>query len=318
MIFNQIFEMVNVGIVILDKNLNVYEWNRWMEIHSNISKKKIVGSPLFDHYPFLNNKWFLRSCKSVFAFGNFSFFSQKLHQYCFPFKPINTMNCKFKFMQQNCTLGPLRDEKHQITHLYIMVQDVTEVAAYECTLVELNSRDGLTGVYNRKFFESRLREEFERFKRYQTNYSLIMQDIDFFKGVNDTFGHLAGDHVLKAFASVIISRIRGADIIARYGGEEFCCLLPETPISSAQTLAEHIRKKIEDMVFEYEGLEIKITVSQGIAESDATMTSPDHILKLADEALYEAKRTGRNKIVTHTASRLKETRAAEAASPKEA
>ncbi|MBU0991192.1 MAG: GGDEF domain-containing protein [Proteobacteria bacterium] len=299
MIFHQIFEMVNVGIVILDKDMKVYQWNRWMEIHSGISGKKIIGNALFDHYPALNNKWFLRSCKSVFAFGNFSFFSQKLHQYCFPFKPVNTLNCKFKFMQQNCTLGPLRDENNAISYLYIMVQDVTEVAAYENKLVEMNSRDGLTGVYNRKFFETRLREEFERYKRYNTNFSLVMQDIDFFKKVNDNFGHLAGDYILKSFASTIISRIRGADIIARYGGEEFCCLLPETSIQSAQTLAEHIRKKIEGMAFDYEGIKIQITVSQGVAEPNTRMSTPDNILKLADSALYEAKKTGRNKVVTH-------------------
>ena len=298
MIFNQIFDMVNVGIVILDRDLCVYKWNRWMEIHSGISSKKIVGHPILDHFPKLNNKWFLRSCKSVLAFGNFSFFSQKLHQYCFPFKPVNTMNCKFQFMQQNCTLGPLRDENNAIQYLYIMVQDVTEVAAYEHKLVEMNSRDGLTGVYNRKFFENRLKEEFERYKRYQTNFSLIMQDIDFFKKINDNYGHLAGDHILIAFSSAIVSRIRGADIMARYGGEEFCCLLPETSIDSAHTLAEHIRKKIQDMVFDYEGKEIKLTVSQGVAEPNQAMSSPDNLLKLADDALYEAKNSGRNKVVT--------------------
>lgn len=304
MIFNQIFEMVNVGIVILDKDLKVYKWNRWMEIHSNIKPDSIIGDSIFKHFPKLENKWFLRSCKSVLAFGNFSFFSQKLHQYCFPFKPVNTINSNFKYMQQNCTLGPLRDDKNKITYLYIMVQDVTEIAAYENRLVEMNSRDGLTGVYNRKFFQSRLKEEFERYKRYNTPFSLIMQDIDFFKKVNDNYGHLAGDYVLKKFAATIISRIRGADIIARYGGEEFCCLLPETPLESAHTLADHIRKKIEEMVFEFEGIQMKITVSQGVAELHKKMDSPDQLVKLADNALYEAKKAGRNKVIVMNYSQI--------------
>ena len=265
MIFNQIFDMVQVGIVILDKDLKVYKWNRWMENHSGIKPCEIIGQSIFKYYPNLENKWFLRSCKSVFAFGNFSFFSQKLHHYIFPFKPVNSINLNFKHMQQGCTMGPLRDENNKIQYIYIMVHDVTEVVAYENKLVEMNSKDGLTGVYNRKFFQTRLREEFERFKRYNTPFSLIMQDIDFFKKVNDTYGHLAGDYVLKKFASTIISRIRGADIIARYGGEEFCCLLPETALESASTLAEHIRKKIEEMTFEFEGALMQITVSQGVA-----------------------------------------------------
>lgn len=297
MIFHQIFDMVNVGIVIIDKDLNVYKWNRWMEIHSGIKADDIIGDSILKRYPNLDNKWFLRSCKSVLAFGNFSFFSQKLHEYCFPFKPINTVNNMFKHMQQNCTMGPLRDKNNKIEYLYIMVQDVTEIAAYENRLVEMSSRDGLTGVYNRKFFQSKLREEFERYKRYKTPFSLIMQDIDFFKNVNDTYGHLAGDFVLKKFASTILSRIRGADIIARYGGEEFCCLLPETSIESAYTLAEHIRTKIEEMTFTYEEASMQITVSQGVATLHEKMESADQMLKLTDDALYEAKKTGRNKVV---------------------
>ncbi len=129
MIFAQMFNMVNAGIVIIDKSFTVQEWNRWMEMHSMITSEKIIGSSIFDFFPKLENQWFKRNCKSIFAFGNFYFFSQKLHQYLFPFKPNLISGLDLKYMQQNCTLGPLRDENNKISHIYILVQDVTELVA---------------------------------------------------------------------------------------------------------------------------------------------------------------------------------------------
>ncbi len=129
MIFAQMFNMVNAGIVIIDKDFKVQEWNRWMEMHSMISSEKIIGSSIFDFFPELEKPLFKRNCKSIFTFGNFYFFSQKLHQYLFPFKPNLMSGLNLKNMQQNCTLGPLRDENNNISHIYILVQDVTELVA---------------------------------------------------------------------------------------------------------------------------------------------------------------------------------------------
>jgi len=297
MIFAQIFDMVNVGIVILDKELKVYKWNRWMEIHSKISAQEIIGVTIFDFFPEMKNPRFLRNVKSVLTFGNFAFFSQKLHKYIFPFKASNSQGTNFIHMRQSCTMGPLRDENNRIQYVYIMVQDVTDVAAYEQKLIEMSIKDGLTGVYNRRFLESRLAEEFERHKRYLRPLSIIMQDIDFFKGINDTYSHPCGDYILKTFASLIGSTIRKVDIFARYGGEEFCCVLPETGLESATKLAEHLRRKVEDEIFRFNETEIKITVSQGVAELKKETVSAEELLRRADDALYEAKETGRNKVV---------------------
>lgn len=95
-------------------------------------------------------------------------------------------------------MGPLRDDNNVIRYAYIMVQDVTDIAAYEQKLLEMSIRDGLTGVYNRRYFETRLEEEFERHKRYTRPFSIIMQDIDHFKKVNDTYGHPCGDYIFKS------------------------------------------------------------------------------------------------------------------------
>ncbi len=133
-IFEQIFEMIDVGLVILDRQLTVQGWNRWMELRSGISADQINGTSIFEHYPGLENPKFLRGCKSVFKLGNFAFFSQKLHRYLFPFKPLSSYGMGFKHMQQNCTIGPIRDKDNNIERIFISVQDVTEIVSYELSL----------------------------------------------------------------------------------------------------------------------------------------------------------------------------------------
>jgi len=297
MIFNQIFDAINMGLVILDRDLKVQKWNRWMEVHSGITEEKITGVSIFETFPDLNNPKFHRSCKSVFAFGNFCFFSQKLHHYLFPFKSTSYFESIFEYMQQNCVMGPLRDENNFIQHLFIYIQDVTEVAVYEHKLVELNLKDGLTGIFNRRYFEVKLREEFGRCKRYGGELSLVMFDIDFFKKVNDEYGHQCGDFVLKSVSSRISSVIRNVDYLFRYGGEEFCCMLPETEFDGALQAAERFRKVIMEMENNFDKSIVKITISLGVAGLNDDIGSAEMFIKKADEALYRAKREGRNRVM---------------------
>jgi len=296
--FSQILETVNIGLVILDKDLRVRYWNRWMESHSGISEDKIIGTPIFDFFPSLNTPKFLRSCKSVLAFGNFSFFSQKLHHFLFPFKPDTSFESRFTHMQQSCTMGPMRGENNAITSIYLTIQDMTELATYEHRLLEMNMMDGLTGIYNRRFLEKRLIEEFDRHNRYARKFSIIMFDIDFFKKVNDTYGHQCGDFILKSVSAKIASIIRKSDSLARYGGEEFCCLLPETNINSATKLAERFRIAVEGLHNIFQDTSVSITISLGVAEMWVEHGSAEMLLKKADEALYAAKRSGRNRVVS--------------------
>jgi diguanylate cyclase len=298
MIFFQVFDMVDIGLVILDKDLRVHHWNRWMQLHSGIPMDKIVGALLFDTFPHLKRPRFLRSCKTVLTFGNFCFFSQKLHHYLFPFKPISSFDSEFKFMQQSCTMGPLRDEKGAIEFIFISVHDVTEAVNFEQKLLEMNMRDSLTGIKNRRCLEMHLKEEIERHKRYGHPLSLIIFDIDFFKHINDAYGHQCGDHILKAIADSIEKSIRSEDIFARYGGEEFCCLLPETSLDAAIVLAERFRKKISKKIYRYQGNQIKVTISLGVSTLGPSTSTTDLLLKKADEGLYKAKNTGRNRVVT--------------------
>lgn len=295
-VFSQVFDMVDIGLVILDHDLRVCHWNRWMQLHSSIMPDQIIGTLIYDVFPNLKRPRFLNSCKTVFAFGNFCFFSQKLHHYLFPFKPISSFDSNLKNMQQSCTMGPLRNENGDVDYLFIAVHDMTETVNFEQKLMALNMIDALTGVNNRRSFETHLREEIDRHIRYDHPLSLIMLDVDHFKQVNDTYGHQCGDYVLQVIATLISSTTRGGDILARYGGEEFCCLLPETTLSAATILAERFRKTIADHLFEYQGRCIRVTISLGVSAMSPEAATSDRLLKKADDGLYTAKNRGRNQI----------------------
>lgn len=294
--YKQISDMVNMGLVVLDEDLNVRFWNRWMAAHSGIEADKITGQPLFSFFPNLDNPTFLRNFRTVFAFGNFAFFSQKLHKHLFPFRPTFGHQAHFKYMQQSCTMGPIRDDAGAIQHIFVSVNDVTEVVNYEQQLVEMNRKDPLTGVYNRRFFGQKLQEEFSRGRRHNRPLSLMMIDIDHFKQINDSHGHQVGDEALKAFVERLTKRIRKTDILARYGGEEFVCLLPETDGSSALILANDLCRIVAEERWLCRDVELHITASIGIAERHIEMTDHEALLKKADEALYKAK-SSRNQAI---------------------
>jgi two-component system, cell cycle response regulator len=169
-------------------------------------------------------------------------------------------------------------------------------AAYHDEIYRLTTVDGLTQIYNRRYFEETLERELARCNRYSRALSLVLIDIDHFKNVNDSFGHLAGDHILKSLASTIKTRIRREDILSRYGGEEFSLLLPEVDLPGAATLAEKTRKVIEKHKFEFDRQHIPVTVSLGVATIDGTQSDAQDLIRAADTKLYEAKSAGRNRV----------------------
>lgn len=162
---------------------------------------------------------------------------------------------------------------------------------------ELRLRDNLTGIYNREALSSKAEEEWKRANILNTALSLIVFDIDHFKDVNDTFGHDAGDYVLKEMSRIIQDRaIRSEDFFARYGGEEFIVILMDSPIEKATDVAERIRKVMEKHDFAFEGQKISVTISAGIASKDRDTESWDDLFKKADQACYKSKHDGRNRI----------------------
>jgi len=157
--------------------------------------------------------------------------------------------------------------------------------------------DTLTGLYNRRYFEERLGMDAQKSFYGGTPLSLVMVDIDHFKKVNDTFGHTEGDQVLCRVSSLLKSSIRKKDTVARYGGEEFILILPEAGLEASFVIAERIRRLIENTLFEVGRAQINLTVSMGISNFPSHRAkSKEELIKMADQALYDAKRGGRNKV----------------------
>ncbi|HEU4409332.1 MAG TPA: GGDEF domain-containing protein [Polyangiaceae bacterium] len=156
--------------------------------------------------------------------------------------------------------------------------------------------DGLMQVYNRRYLYEALEREIIRARRHGRDLSVVMFDIDHFKQVNDRYGHLAGDFVLKELARVVQSRIRRDEVFARYGGEEFSLVLPETNLDGAAALAETLRRKISEHPFTFQAETIPVTVSMGIAMLSEAERGSVELIQRADEKLYEAKRSGRNRV----------------------
>ncbi len=169
-------------------------------------------------------------------------------------------------------------------------------AQYHETIYRMTIVDGLTGVNNKRYLMESLEKEIPRARRHHRPLSLLMFDIDHFKSINDTYGHLAGDFVLKEMATVVKSRLRPDDVFGRYGGEEFAVILPETPLDGAAAIGEELRQLVELHVFEFEGEKMGVTVSSGASQLQDGWDVLNFI-KVADERLYEAKRSGRNRVV---------------------
>ncbi len=157
-------------------------------------------------------------------------------------------------------------------------------------------RDGLTKLFNKKHFMDRIESELSYARRHAAQLSLVMMDVDHFKKVNDTYGHLAGDMVLSTLATAIQSALRGEDLLARYGGEEFVILCRGSSAATTGVAAERVRARVQGTAFVFSGKTIPITVSLGVAAYVNGQTSTQ-LISAADAALYEAKHAGRNRVV---------------------
>lgn len=184
----------------------------------------------------------------------------------------------------------------------IMISELLAIfkMKYQYTEKEFMSvLDGLTGLYNRRQFEIGLEQEYNRTKRHPSDFSLAILDIDFFKKVNDTYGHQYGDYVLKTVANLMKQAFRKTDLLYRYGGEELIMIMPETNIEGAIIPVQRLRRMIEEYDFDYNGVKAKVTASIGLTMNYSEFNSPAELLKSADEALYKAKESGRNRVVLH-------------------
>jgi diguanylate cyclase (GGDEF)-like protein/PAS domain S-box-containing protein len=180
----------------------------------------------------------------------------------------------------------------------IVFQDITDRKILEAELTRLATTDALTGIANRRHFIAELEQEMARIQRVAEPAAVLMLDLDYFKRINDSHGHAAGDAVLQSFARATQSNLRKIDLVGRLGGEEFAILLPETRIEAARLFAERLRQHIATMTVASDGIQIQITVSIGLTALTRADTRADAVLARADQALYQAKAGGRNRVAT--------------------
>ena len=171
--------------------------------------------------------------------------------------------------------------------------------AYHEEIYRMTIIDALTGAHNKRYFLEFLDREIARCSRYERPLSLLMFDIDHFKNINDTHGHLTGDFVLREMSRRLLGRIRKEELLARYGGEEFACVLPETDHPGALLFAEQLRGLVESNTFDHDDDQIRVTISVGLHTlSDySKTTTAEEFIGFADDNLYRAKRSGRNCVI---------------------
>jgi len=294
-------QTIDVGLVVLDRDHNVKVWNSFMESHSGLGPLQVKDKDIFTLFKELPKDWLMHKTNSVFMLKNRSFMTWEQRPYLFKFKNYRPITGTEEFMYQNVTISPLVSTDGVVKHIAIIIYDVTDIASNRKALesanqeLEILSRtDRLTQLNNRGYWEECLAHEFNRFKRYHTTCSVIMFDIDHFKKVNDTYGHQAGDEVIREVSRVLRENLRTTDIAGRYGGEEFGVILGDTDAESAIIFCERIRKQIENLEVVHEKQTIKFAVSLGISQAKESISDYKTWLEQADQALYTSKESGRN------------------------
>ncbi|SFR77272.1 diguanylate cyclase (GGDEF) domain-containing protein [Marinobacter daqiaonensis] len=299
-----LLESIEVGLVVIDLDYRVKVWNGFMENHSGMTANRIQNQSLFEAFPDLPKTWLTRKVQSVVTLNTRTFTSWEQRPYLFRFRNTRPVTGTEEFMFQNLTISPLTGTGGQVEQVCLMIYDVTDVASGRRALEHANeqlerlsSTDRLTGLLNRGTWENLLDAEFERYRRYGHNTVLVMFDIDHFKQVNDTYGHLIGDEVIREVARITREALRQADRPGRYGGEEFGIILPETDIDGALVICERIRETLATTVIHTDDGDIRCTVSMGLVQLTDEPENYMQWLQQADDALYQAKEGGRNRSV---------------------
>ncbi|MES9845816.1 MAG: sensor domain-containing diguanylate cyclase [Candidatus Sedimenticola sp. PURPLELP] len=297
-----ILQNIDVGLVVLDTEYQVQLWNGFMENHSDRGAASVLGKNIFEAFPDLPEQWLKRKVDSVFLLNNRAFTTWQQRPFLFDFNSYRPITCSADRMYQNLTLFPLLSLDGSVGQVCMIIYDVTDTAIDEQMLHSVNAKlelisrtDGLTRLMNRRAWEEAVEQEFRRSIRSGRSSTLVMLDIDHFKRVNDSFGHQAGDEVLRQVAETLRKTQRDTDLAGRYGGEEFGVLLLDTNIEGASYFCERVRELVEDLAVDHNGQMIHVTISLGISEIPDYMDDYKQWIEHADKALYQSKSEGRNR-----------------------
>jgi len=300
-------QTIDVGLVVLDREYNIKVWNSFMESHSGVTPLQTKDKNMFELFSELPKDWLTHKTNSVFMLKNRSFMTWEQRPYLFKFKNYRPITGTEPYMYQNITISPLVSTDGNVNHIAILIYDVTDIASNRKALEYANKElekisrtDKLTQLNNRGYWEECLSQEFSRFQRYDTISSVIMFDIDHFKKVNDTFGHQAGDEVIRQVSAILTKNLRKTDIAGRYGGEEFGVILGNTDAKSSMVFCERVREEIAALEVIHDKKSIKFTVSLGISQAVESTKTYQEWLEQADQSLYVSKENGRNQTNTFT------------------
>ncbi|MGL1958393.1 MAG: diguanylate cyclase [Colwellia sp.] len=301
---------IDVGLVVLDKEYKVQIFNGFMENHSGLLPREVKNSSLFDLFDEIPKDWFVRKAESVFLLKNKAFTIWEQRPYLFEFESYRPVTGNADHMYQNTTFIPLLSSTGEVSHLCLLVYDVTDNALHKLSLEQANKdlevlsqTDGLTQLHNRMHWENCVQAEFKRWTRSQHTSSLVILDVDNFKYINDEYGHMAGDEVIRHISALIRHHVRETDVSGRYGGDEFTILLADTPLKNSYIFAERLRKEVCAAVVKYNDIDINYTISLGIAELDSSVASHLDWIANADKALYRSKNGGRNKVSLYSSGK---------------
>jgi diguanylate cyclase (GGDEF)-like protein len=299
-------DRLNVGIVTVAPDGTILQWNRFLHAHTRLAPEEVVGRNLYERFPELPRTWLEHRLRTVFLLKNGAFTSWRQRPYLFRIESHRPLTGGGEPMRQDCAFIPLVNGS-EVLAVSIVIIDATDTYESQTrldeTLAELaaqSEKDALTGIYNRRKLGTLLDSELMRARRYNQKLSILMFDIDHFKKINDTYGHLVGDEAIRHVAKKAVSTLRATDAVARYGGEEFVALLPGEELSGASKAAERLRVAVSAPFGTLAETTLSLTISLGVTQLRPDTADANALLAEADSALYTSKQSGRNRVTIFT------------------
>ena len=302
-IYEQVFDAIPVGLFLVDKHHFIYAWNKWMAKNTNIPEDKAIGQKLEHLYPDKVSPRLLGALELVIQYGYPQVLSNILNKFIIPVPLERRAYRDLTMMQQNVEILPVKSGEESMA--LVVIQDVSAKTHLENTLMLMASKfekssliDMLTGISNRRSLWRNLERELQMASSEKYNIICCIYDLDFFKKINDEFGHSAGDEVLVSFANLTKPMLGPHDYFFRYGGEEFITISTRIDIKDATKLPNQLRQSLE-AITAHGSVNRSITCSGGISywqPSDPPI-KPEELIEQADMELYKAKEMGRNCIV---------------------
>ncbi|MBI9097104.1 MAG: GGDEF domain-containing protein [Spirochaetaceae bacterium] len=301
-LLTEMFNKIDIGMMLINEDDKICLWNSFLTRHSLKLQTDVSGQNLFDVFPSLPKLWLSMKFKGVRQLQNTSKVSWEQRPLLFEFDNGGTM-------MQNCSFIPVIDPETKENYICITIQDVSshakdklelkEILLINKSLEEISNTDPLTGIFNRRYICEALEEQVLKASERNLKLAVLMFDLDYFKLVNDNYGHIVGDRVLKYVADTVCGSMMKNSSFGRYGGEEFILFFSGYSIRDVQDWAEKIRIKISEGAVDSREGDIHITASFGIAQYTPEIKDDLEIIHNADVAMYRSKEKGRNRVTLY-------------------